>query len=620
MKKLRGYCEASKQRIAVMSEERLNSFIQQVPPALLRHALQPYPVPHGFRPGQPKTTKKQIEQFVYGLLHREVQLKRIPIYQIMEIIWRQYGNAVLKLDDELRRYSDLVDASQVDSPEIGGLQETDIEFIDSVIAHADAMVSSEEFLTYLDFAPFSIDDDTRARIISNLPSEIAVKRERKIDEVSEKIDGLEAQLHEVRTHIDFDEDRIDTLESKLDALESTDQRLESTQSKLLQVEQDIEAQNARLEDLTLSIAAHSETLDALLEQARTARELIESISAQLVGIDNRLIQVADKQSKVEEDVVLLSNSRAPTPLPSTVSESGSGSRIRTEKLSPSQEASSSKELIDSLKSTWTALGIRKSWSDVVSLILLTCLRSGAILLVRGELRNYYAYALGRPIAGVLQALSIPVGAIEPVDDFAPPPDMGQGILVRMLESVNLSQGDLAIPRVLESVRLALMRDGPPNNPTLTIGTVGRGGLFVDLDPQLSFMAIEIDADIVPFVSLDGGATPTLLHDSCLRELVLPAKGPKIPEEYEEFFGSDLGGAFRRLALQRIYEDMAYIAELIGVEGSDSLLEDVFFSSVCVPRSLAIGRTLSEIRERASTCLGDHVLSHRMARRVFEEAK
>ena len=619
MKNFRGYCASSKKRVTDIEQERLKSFIERLSPSVLRHALQPFPVPHGFRPGQPKTVNKQIEQFIFCLGNPERQPRGVPVYQILELIWRNYGHAVLEIHDELRQYSELVDADESESEDSVDLMDADIQFIDAVVAGGAAKISSEEFFDYCEFAPFELDDSSRSKIKAGLPDEIAVKRERQIDEAAAKIEDLEAQIHEVRSLIDVDEDRIAALESTSAKIGEIRETLGSLQSSFGQIQQTVTTRGESLDVLKESVDSLSESFSTEIEQSSAVVTSLETIDSRLSDHDRDFEQFKSDLSSMQtalEDV-----SRPAEVVEFETREAGStpATRVRTEKISPSHVIGDAEELKDHLDSAWASVGVRKSWRDVVSLVFLTCLRSGAILMIRGDLRTLFSQALANSVASVLRSVSIPVGTIEAVDSFLGEPDAGEGLEVQVLESVNLAQSELAIPESLDLVRRSLVSGKAASQPILRVATVGAGGLFVEPEPQLAFSSVCLDTDFVPLSNVDGEVASAHFQGPFLQELLSSTDEFRIGKAYEDILGTELALSFRKIAFQRIFEDMNFAAGVLKVKDAESLVEDAFFCTVCVPRLLSLGFSLSEIKERGVEHLGDEVLNHRMGRRLFDSS-
>jgi hypothetical protein len=628
--KLRGYSSDSTKRIAKLKSEEISEFLHRLPPQTHKNLMGAFPIPKGFRPGQPKTIKKQIEMFVEFLRHPERAPKRAPIFATMEHVWMAYAHDVLKFPEEVHAYQEAINALDESPADVDDLIDADIKFVRSIISSAGKYISSDDFIYYCNFAPFTIDQATIAEIKSNLPSRIAITKERQLDELSGKLRDLESQFHQVSDLLDVEGARILSVEKKITAGEQSTEILQKDSKKQIQL---FELMDAKISQLINETRENLSQLNGFSNSINGFENKFKEIELGLIedrkNIGSVKLKFEELNARQEELSTIISNlpdfnlehSDVACNNASTADKKQTSRNIIREAIpqtAATKHISKSTELRKALNEAWESIGIRKSWRDTVSLILLTSLKSGAILVLRGDLRDSYAKNLAAPIASVIEILSVPVGTIEVVDENLMSDDQVQGLSVQIIQRVNLSQSELAIPGILAAVRQSLVNKHVSQKPILRIATAGSGGLFVEPEPELAFLSIGVETDVIPFENFDATKFASIIDDNYLLDLAKSNFGKELDLFYEEMFNPYYGGAFRKNTMKKIYSDMNYVAEnILQIASAEKILKDIYFCTVCFPRLAALGMSRLEVKALLEDLEWREVLDGRIGKCLFD---
>lgn len=413
------YSQEAKERIAAMGAAAITDFIEEIPHDIRKAVFDCLPkLPGGFRPGTTAEFKEKQRRIVSGLMHHSGRTAASD-WMSFAMLWEGWGRT--RLGDSFPDG----DGTEPDA-------DAGLAFIRKLV-EGFPHVAREDAQRLLTFSGFPEHQDAE-RVLEHFALAIDVARNRLIDSLPGRLDGIEGRLGSVEGDARKVSKRMEIIEAATEKaaslLEDRSGRIDATSRAIDEMEAGaaavaerltrVESESGTLGATVRGIEAERAALTARVTTLEDGLGALAETREELLALRDRLGRLAERERDwVEAAPAIQDLSDRVMALESVLASGGAsgtqGPRVRlVESLSdgPFIDISSVEDAVDVIAGNLQAAGVMKGAAQSVAREVAAALMAGQMVQFSGSLADFLADACAEAIGGPIHhEWRVPVGLV-----------------------------------------------------------------------------------------------------------------------------------------------------------------------------------------------------------------
>lgn len=413
------YSQDSKERIAAMGAAAITEFIEEIPHDIRKAVFDCLPkLPGGFRPGTAAEFKEKQRRIISGLMHHSGRTAASD-WMTFAMLWEGWGRT---------RFGDGFPDGDGTEPDA----DAGLAFVRKLVEDF-PHVAREDAERLFAFSGFPEHQEAE-RILGHFALAVDVARNRLIDSLPGRLDGIEGRLGSVEGDARKASGRMEMIEAAAEKaaslLENQSGRIDAALKAIGEMEAGAAAAAAKLSrvesesgDLGASvrgIVAEGAALAARVTTLEDGLGALPEIRGEVLALRDGLGHVAERERDWAEAAPAIRDlSERVTALESVLAGGGAGGtqgpRVRlVESLSdgPFIDVSTVGDAVDVIAGNLQAAGVMKGAAQSVAREMAAALTAGQMVQFSGSLADFLADACAEAIGGPIHhEWRVPVGLV-----------------------------------------------------------------------------------------------------------------------------------------------------------------------------------------------------------------